>query len=100
MRAVTKVWNWIKEKLFGSNWRNNIYASTLKPTTTLDELAKILADDEGRFIINLEDYSHINQSLEEVDTSSLAEFISDNVFDSAISPERILNGDLISISPP
>ena len=55
MKAVRRVWEWIKEKLFGSGYEFNIYAQTLRPDTSLSDLARILADDSGRYTITLSD---------------------------------------------
>mgnify|MGYP003132563123 CR=1 FL=1 len=50
VKAVNKVWNWIKEKIFGKGWKSSLKVKDLEPNTSLSELADIIAEETGQTI--------------------------------------------------
>ena len=50
MQSVKKVWNFIKEKIFGVKSQKKIFVKNLGPDTTLEQISRFIAKDDGVII--------------------------------------------------
>ena len=59
IQAMKKAWKWIKEFFFGKDHAKNIFIADLDATTTIQELADMIADRDGRYTIDLTDNAFV-----------------------------------------
>lgn len=64
MKAIKKLWHWIKQFLLGKNYTENIYIGDINAQTTLGELIDIIGDAQGRYKIDLLDTAFYNDVLD------------------------------------
>ena len=88
MDKVMSLWNAIKDFLFGKSSRYKVHTYKLKPNTTLDELANIIAEDSGMVTIHIEDDDAYTQILDVADESAAL------IDEHSRNPESIISGPL------
>ena len=50
-KFINNVMEWIKAKLFGANWSSNIYARAMDMDTTINDIARLMANSDRQFTL-------------------------------------------------
>tara|TARA_R100000951_G_scaffold84108_2_gene71864 strand:+ start:166 stop:9351 length:9186 start_codon:yes stop_codon:yes gene_type:complete len=53
VKAFKKFFEWMKNKFFGTTSKKDIYANSLDENTTIEDLAEMIINQEGRYTVNL-----------------------------------------------